>query len=223
MSRYKPYPRYKSSGVAWLGDVPAHWEVKRLKFATSLQRKTSAKDTNLPYVGLENIESWTGKYIPNAEPENTEGVSATFTAGDVLFGKLRPYLAKALLPTFDGICSSELLVLRGKSLLPEYLLRFVLSYDFVNQVDGSTYGTKMPRANWEFIGILPSPEPPDDEQSAIASFLDRETGRIDALVEKKRRFLALLKEKRQALITAAVTGKFDVRLAAVQFRRPAEL
>lgn len=208
---FKQYPKYKDSGVPWLGNVPEGWGVKRLKFAAPLQSgKLAAKGLDLPYIGLENIESWTGKFIPNTEVSETEGVSNTFSAGDVLFGKLRPYLAKALLPDFDGLCSSELLVLRGKEMLPAYLLRFVLLYDFVNQVDASTYGTKMPRANWEFIGNLPAIVPPVDEQSAIAAFLDRETARIDALVEKKTKFIELLKEKRSSLITEAVTGKFDV-------------
>ena len=208
----KPYPKYKPSGVEWLGDVPAGWGVKQLKFAAPLQSgKLAAKGLDLPYIGLENIESWTGKFVPNAEADETEGVSNTFSDGDVLFGKLRPYLAKALLPDFDGLCSSELLVLRGKEMLPAYLLRFVLSYDFVNQVDASTYGTKMPRANWEFIGNLPAIVPPKNEQFAIATFLDRETARIDALLEKTGKSIELLKERRVALITAAVTGKIDVR------------
>ena len=210
----KPYPAYRNSGVPWLGNVPEGWGVKRLKFAAPLQSgKLAAKGLDLPYIGLENIESWTGKFIPNAEADETEGVSNTFSAGDVLFGKLRPYLAKALLPDFDGLCSSELLVLHGKEMLPAYLLRFVLSYDFVNQVDASTYGTKMPRANWEFIGNLPAIVPPVDEQAAIAAFLDRETVRIDVLTEKTKKSIDFLKERRAALITAAVTGKIDVRTA----------
>jgi len=80
----------------------------------------------------------------------------------------------------------------------------VLNPDFISVVDSSTYGAKMPRANWDFIGNLPALVAPPDEQRAIAAFLDRETVRIDALIEKKRRQIELLQEKRSALINKAI-------------------
>ena len=85
----------------------------------------------------------------------------------------------------------------------------MLSKDFISVVDSSTYGAKMPRASWEFIGNLPTLVPSQDEQRAIAAFLDRETGRIDALMEKKQRQIELLQEKRAALISHAVTKGLD--------------
>ena len=72
-------------------------------------------------------------------------------------------------------------------------------------VDGSTFGSKMPRASWEFVGKMPLPLPPLPEQIQIASFLDRECGKLDALQAKQERLIELLKEKRQALISHAVT------------------
>jgi type I restriction enzyme S subunit len=72
----------------------------------------------------------------------------------------------------------------------------------------------MPRANWDFIGNLPALVPPLDEQKAIAAFLDRETARIDALIEKKRRQIELLQEKRAALISHAVTKGLPAAAAA---------
>uniref|UniRef100_UPI003AF6567E restriction endonuclease subunit S n=1 Tax=Thiolapillus sp. TaxID=2017437 RepID=UPI003AF6567E len=94
---------------------------------------------------------------------------------------------------------------------PEFLVRFMLSVGFIREVDSSTYGAKMPRASWDFIGNLPVTLPPTEEQSTIAAFLDEKTTQIDQLIEKKTRFIELIKEKRAALVTEAVTGKFDAR------------
>lgn len=204
------YERYRDSGALWLGDVPNHWVIQRVKFAATLiNDKTEAAHAGLPYVGLENVESWTGKLVGTNKESAADGISNRFAARDVLFGKLRPYLAKVLEASGDGVCSSELLVLRPYEVHSRYLLYLMLSRDFVNIVDSSTYGAKMPRASWDFIGNLSVPIPPSPEQQAIAAFLDRETGKIDALVEKKRRLIELLKEKRAALISHAVTKGLD--------------
>ena len=198
--------------MAWLGEVPGHWGVRRIKYVAPLRNiKILAGESDLSYIGLENIESWSGRYVVQDESNDSEGLSSRFFSSDVLFGKLRPYLAKAFLSNFEGICSSEFLVLQVKGIQSHFLVRFVLSVGFIKEVDSSTYGAKMPRASWEFIGNLPITFPPTEEQSTIATFLDKETTQIDQLIEKKTRFIELLKEKRAALITEAVTGKFDVR------------
>jgi type I restriction enzyme S subunit len=206
VKEWKRYPGYKDSGVEWLGEVPEGWDIVRLKFGVSLiNQKIDGQTLDLPYVGLENIESGTGRFIQSDESLQPEGQSNRFKSGDVLFGKLRPYLAKALRTKYTGICTSELLVLRPRHLTQDFLLYYLLNKEFIQTVNASTYGTKMPRANWDNIGNLPILIPPLPEQCTIAAFLDRETARIDALVEKKRRLVDLLAEKRQALITHAVT------------------
>ncbi|MBM4287535.1 MAG: restriction endonuclease subunit S [Deltaproteobacteria bacterium] len=208
--RWQPYPGYKPSGVDWLGEVPERWAIKRLKYSAQLiNEKVEARDTDLPYIGLEHIESWTGKRIITAEPSSSEGQSNRIRLGDVLFGKLRPYLAKVHRASEDGICTGELLVLKPKCVTQHFLFYYMLSKDFISVVDSSTYGAKMPRASWEFIGNLPTLVPSQDEQRAITDFLDRETGRIDALIEKKQRQIELLQEKRAALISHAVTKGLD--------------
>lgn len=200
------YPAYKPSGVVWLGDVPKHWEVRRLKYTADLINvKVEGAEHDLPYTGLEHIESWTGRRITPQGDCTSDGQANLYRRGDVLFGKLRPYLAKAHAAESDGICTGELLVLRPRAVAQKFLLNYVLNPDFIAVVDSSTYGAKMPRANWDFIGNLPALIPPPDEQRAIAAFLDRETARIDALIEKKRRQIELLQEKRSALISHAVT------------------
>ncbi len=90
-----------------------------------------------------------------------------------------------------------------------YLLYWLLTPQFIDEVDGSTYGAQMPRAGWDFIGNVESPLPPLPVQRRIAEFLDRKTAAIDALIEKKERLLGLLAEKRSALIHRAVTKGLD--------------
>jgi type I restriction enzyme S subunit len=203
----KPYPKTKPSGVQWLGDVPEHWEVKRLKMAAVLtDKKVEADEENpVPYIGLEHIESWTGRLLPIDPDLVPTGIANAFEAGSVLFGKLRPYLAKACTPDFSGLCSTELLVLQGHDLDRHSLRYTLLSEGFIDLVDSSTYGSKMPRANWSFIADCVIPVPSPAEQPAIAAYLDQETGRIDELVDKKRDLIERLKEKRTALISRTVT------------------
>jgi type I restriction enzyme, S subunit len=207
---YAQYNELDGSGVSWLQKKPSHWRIKRLKFSTDLiNNKVSVEESPLPYLGLEHIESWTGRKI-DGEISNSEGLASSFAVGDVLFGKLRPYLAKVYLAQQDGLISSEALVVRSKDELhAEFLKYYMLSRDFINIVDSSTYGSKMPRASWDFIGNLPVLLPEVEEQKAIARFLDFKTAQIDALIAKQKTLLDKLAEKRTALISHAVTKGLD--------------
>ncbi|EZP52860.1 restriction endonuclease subunit S [Delftia sp. RIT313] len=189
--------------MKWLGDIPAHWDCIRLKFVADLVGRKVESQTTEKYVGLENVQSNNGKFIAK-EDVTPEGLSSSFSCGDVLFGKLRPYLAKSWLADISGICSSEFLVLKSKKVDARFLNYFTLTEEFITQVDSSTYGSKMPRASWDFIGLLRVPVP-QTESKKIAAFLDHETAKIDALIEKQQRLIELLKEKRQAVISHAVT------------------
>lgn len=196
------YAEYKDSGVEWLGQVPAHWDVKRLKrISHLLTEKTDRRDGP---VALENIESWSGRYVQTESDYSGEGVG--FESGDILFGKLRPYLAKVLLADFAGEAVGDFHVLRPTSPVVGRFVQYqLLNATFISIVDGSTFGVRMPRASWEFMGGMPLSLPPVPEQTAIAAFLDRETGKIDALVAEQQKLIGLLKEKRQAVISHAVT------------------
>ncbi|WP_446808510.1 restriction endonuclease subunit S [Methylomonas sp. 2BW1-5-20] len=207
---YTQYSEMDSSEISWLQNKPRHWRIKRLKFSTDLiNSKLSVQDSSLPYLGLEHIESWTGRKI-DGEISNSEGLASAFVTDDVLFGKLRPYLAKVHLAQQPGLISSEALVVRAKDgLHAEFLKYYMLSRDFINIVDSSTYGSKMPRASWDFIGNLPVLLPEVEEQQAIARFLDFKAAQIDALIAKKQTLLDKLAEKRTALISHAVTKGLD--------------
>ncbi len=194
---------------------------KRLKYVVSLRRSRvdGARDDR-PYIGLENIESSTGRLIgnpaatgeaPSSATAEGESLSNTFELGDVLFGKLRPYLAKAWVAEFPGRCTTELLVMQPLEADAGFLRYVCLCRAFIDAVDASTFGSKMPRADWDFIGNMLVPVPLLQQQRAIADYLDRETVRLDALVAAKDRVLGLLAEKRRALITRAVTRGLDPR------------
>ncbi|EOW6742693.1 restriction endonuclease subunit S [Cronobacter dublinensis] len=203
MAKYKAYPEYKDSGVEWLEAIPKDWSVTKLKYIADLLTSKSNNTDDL-FVGLENISSGDGKYISKQE-NIADGTSVSFEKNDVLFGKLRPYLAKSWLATFSGVCSSEFLVLRTAKLHPKYLNYYSLTNEFIEQVNSSTYGSKMPRASWEFISLLPVPTCSYSLSEKVAWFLDHETAKIDNLIEKQQQLIELLKEKRQAVISHAVT------------------
>ncbi len=198
---------FKDSGIEWLGEIPQHWNILKLKHIASLRNQ---KSNNIDFrIGLENIESKTGKFIPSSEVVFEEdGIG--FKKGDILFGKLRPYLAKVFLTDRDGICVSEFLVLKIKSESNKFIKFLMLSSLFIDIVDSSTYGTKMPRANWEFIGNLKIPLPPLKEQEQIANFLDEKCEKIDLLIEKTKKQIKLIKEYKTTLINQAVCGRIDL-------------
>jgi type I restriction enzyme S subunit len=203
----KPYVSYKPSGVPWLDDVPEHWEVKKIKFLAQLVGgKTAVVEAGVRYVGLEHIEAGTGKFVAETEGMQTEAESTVnvFESGCVLFGKLRPYLAKAVVADTSGVCSSEFLVLRPTSMNAEYLKRCLLLDSVIKTIDASTFGSKMPRADWAFISQLGLPQPPLAEQQAIADYLDTETARIDDLMSEKESLIGLLREYRQSVIAETV-------------------
>ena len=155
---------------------------------------------------MENIESKSGRYIPT--DSKYEGDGTSFRKGDVLFGKLRPYLAKVLAPEFDGAAIGDIYVFRPTDRISTCFLKYMLLSDaFISIVDSSTYGTKMPRANWEFISCVPVVVPTQDEQKVIASFLDEKCVEIDRLLDLKRQKIEKLKDYKKSVIYEAVTGK----------------
>ncbi|WCM93165.1 restriction endonuclease subunit S [Acidovorax sp. NCPPB 2350] len=200
------HEEYKDSGVNWLGNIPTQWTTARLKSKVSLITEKASQRTHP--VALENIESWSGRFIPTEGDFEGDGIA--FVAGDLLFGKLRPYLAKAYLACNSGEAVGDFHVLRPNKTLDSRFFQYqVLNKSFIDITDGSTFGSKMPRASWEFLGNMPLALPSLDEQRIVAAFLDRETAKIDALIAEQEKLIDLLAEKRQATISHAVTRGLD--------------
>ena len=214
MAGLEPYPAMKDSGAPLLGEVPDHWIVKRLKFSVDniLDQGIEQRGADV-HIALEHVESWTGQIRCADSHSSFDSQLKRFRSGDVLFGKLRPYLAKVTRPKSSGCCVGEFLVLRPRhqDLKGAFLEVFLRSKPVIDAVSNSTFGAKMPRADWQFIGGMSALLPPLFEQSAIVRFLDHTDRRIRRYIRAKQNLIALLEEQKQAIIHQAVTGQIDVR------------
>jgi type I restriction enzyme, S subunit len=210
-----------------------------VKLRRAVQLVTTCIDEERPAVALENVESGTGHLIGMqlAIKRGTEPGLASVEPGDVLFGKLRPYLAKTWLASFPTHASTELLCFRPKIGVESRWLRYlVASGPFMGWATATSDGTKMPRTSWEKVRDFEFVLPSNRQQRGIADFLDAETARIDALVGLRRVQLDLLTEKVQSrlltllgdwrtdsmlslrkLRTSVFTGPFGTQLAASEY------
>jgi len=211
---FPAYPVYKDSEVAWLGEVPSHWDVSPVKVIATFNDEVLTEATD-PELEIE--------YIEISDVEETHGVKGatalTFgdapsrarriaRAGDILVSTVRTYL-RAIAPVpanLDGaIASTGFCVIRGRSADSDFLGYALRSEAFVAEVIARSVGVSYPAINASDLVAIQVPLPTDLEQTAIAAFLDRETAKIDGLVAEQERLIALLKEKRQAVISHAVT------------------
>jgi type I restriction enzyme S subunit len=219
LRKWKPYLVYKDSGVGWLGEVPAHWEVKRLKNITQINPEVLPEDTDpdyaLQYIDITNVND-KGSIIDVQEMRFDEAPSrARRKVGhdDTIISTVRTYL-KAIgfinNPPENLIVSTGFAVLRTMAgVKPGFLWRLVQSQQFVDSVVSHSEGVSYPGINPSRLACLPILLPPVEEQAAITCFIDQETAKIDALVAKKVRQIELLQEKRSALISRAVTRGLD--------------
>ena len=195
----------KDSGIEWIGAIPTTWHTQKMKYISNfIQNKYSSDYGLLPYIGLENIASWSGSFISTNSQYDREQ-SLICEPEDILFGKLRPYLAKVYMNDRLCCCSNEFAVIRVNGQNKRYMWYQLLSHGFIFEIDRSTYGTKMPRANAEFIRNVFVALPSEIEQQKIANYLDKMCAEIDAVLEKTRASIEEYKKLKQAVITQAVT------------------
>jgi len=208
-----PKVKFKPSGVEWIGDIPEHWEVRRLKFLChNLNEQTSEKQPGETYIALEHVESWTGRISLPDDEISFDSQVKRFKPGDVLFGKLRPYLAKVTRPQTAGVCVGEFLVLRATgNVSANFLEQKLRSKRVIDLINSSTFGAKMPRADWTFIGNLKFTYPPADEQQEILEHIQEKSAEIDQAISRAQREIELMREYRTRLISDVVTGQVDVR------------
>jgi type I restriction enzyme S subunit len=133
------YEAYNESGVEWLGEVPRHWELKRLKALVRLMTERAA--TRERPVALENVVSWSGRLIETDNEFDGDGVA--FNASDLLFGKLRPYLGKLHVAEFSGEAVGDFHVMRpAADLASRFALYQLVRREVISVIDGSTFGAK---------------------------------------------------------------------------------
>lgn len=213
----QPYLPVRDSGVTWLGVIPRHWDVQRLKAGVcNVVDQVSAEHVDASAITLEDVEGWTGR-IRRRPAIPFDSTMKRFRANDVLFGKLRPYLAKVARASMPGLCVGEFLVLRPRDdmIAPTYLAHLMRSKPVIDEVSAASFGAKMPRAEWDFVGTLRIPIPPADEQAAIVRFLDHADQRIKRAIHAKQKLIALLHEQRQAVIHRAATRGLDPHVSLV--------
>ena len=216
--RYRAYTVYKDSGVQWLGEIPAHWEVKRLKHVATWNDEVLPErmDSTLEmtYVDISSVDSVQGI----VEKERLTFETAPSRArrivrdGDIIVSTVRTYLraiASIVQPESDMIVSTGFAVIRPRTIGSAFAAYGIRAPYFVDSVVANSVGVSYPAINSHELVSLPVICPTDEEQEAIVAFLDREIDKIDALVDKKERLLELLHEKRTALITRAVTKGLD--------------
>ncbi len=209
----------KDSGVEWLGEVPAHWDVKKFSHCT-IVKSGQVDPTRLPYSGFtliapNHIESGTGKIIglEISEAQGADSGKYLCSEGEVIYSKIRPNLAKVCLsPSNETICSADMYPISGiNGLSNKFLYWSLLSNWFTSFVTLESDRVAMPKINREKLAEILLPIPPENEQAGLAVWLKNKTDIVDSLLEKARNGIELLQERRTALISAAVTGKIDVR------------
>jgi type I restriction enzyme S subunit len=149
------------------------------------------------YVGLENLKSGNYHIKDYAPSRNIKSICKIFEKGYLLYGKLRPNLDKAAIANFDGVCSTEIMVLNSKiNTFNEFIIFHIHSDNFIQYVSNKTFGTKMPRTSMEIIGDYTIPLPPFIEQHKIAAILST----VDASIEATERIIAQIEQLKKGLI-----------------------
>jgi type I restriction enzyme S subunit len=223
------YPDYRSTGAAWLAEMPTHWTIKRLRYVVGFPNKGEVRclplDTAVSFVPMEAVGEYGGLLLDQVRPiEEVLNGYTFFRDGDVIVAKITPCFENgkgALAQGLEngvGFGTTELHVLRaGAEILPKYLFYLTLGEHFRKLGTAEMYGAGgQKRVPERFLQNLRHPLPPLDEQRAIVAFLDRETAHIDRLIAAKERLIGLLQEKRAALVERVVS---TVSTQLVKLRR----
>ena len=217
-----PYPAYKNSGIEWLGRIPAHWEVKRLKHLLAEPLKYGANEPaehteyNLPrYIRITDIRE-DGTLRDDSFRSLPENIAKPYllVAGDILFARSGATVGKTFRyhPSWGKAAYAGYLIrarLDNIQAFSNFVEYFTQSQGYTDWLQNTFIQATIQNVSAERYASLRISIPPLPEQRAIADFLDRETARIDGLVAKKERLIELLQKKRAALISHAVTKGLD--------------
>ena len=196
---------------SFLDDLPAGWKFDRFKDVVSLRNeKTDAASAEEDYLELEDLESGSGRILSRRNTLEVGSAVTLFKKGDVLFGKLRPYLEKYWEAEFDGKCTGEILAFNPQRIASRFLFYCLGSRWFIERCNALAYGAKMPRVSWPTqLSQFNFPLPPLPEQQRITAYLDASCVAIDAAVTAKRRQLETLDALRKSTIKRAVMMGLD--------------
>lgn len=156
-----------------------------------------------PLVDLDQIEGGSGRLMSTSEASEALSLRAVFKPGDVLFGKLRAYLRKFWYADGDGLCTTEIWVLRAKAGVHGRFVRYIVETNQFIEVASGAYGTHMPRSDWGTVRALPVTIPPHDEQVAIASAL----GDVDTEIGLLHQRLSKARDVKQGMMQELLTGR----------------
>lgn len=198
----------KDSGVEWIGEIPKDWKTSKLKYLTTERSESALMTSEDIYIGLENVPSNKNEVV-EIQTENLQSIQNICKKDDVMFSKLRPYLNKVIICPCDCFCTSEFIIYKCFEGENRYLRYFLTNAAFIDVVTASTYGTKMPRANPQFIKNLEICYCDLAEQQQIADYLDTQCSEIDATTEDIQKEISLLEEYKKSVITEAVTKGLD--------------
>ncbi len=201
MKKYKKYEKYKDSGIEWIGEIPEHWEVKKIKYFYNFSMGQTILKTNLINDGVIPVYSATES---NAIFGYVNKANVILQKGDLVIPARGNSIGFVYLVEDKSTCTQTTIYGKriNKKITPKYLYYYQIGFRLnLFQFDR----TAIPQITVEQVKENPILIFDVKEQTAIAEFLDRETARIDAVIEKKKKLIELLKEKRTALITKAVT------------------
>lgn len=191
--------------------IPEGW--KAVEFhdcATRAKKKIDpvTNDFNFRCIELEHISQETGKIIGETESKQQTSSKNHFRSGNVLFGKLRPYLHKFAFCDFEGVCSSEIWVLQNKSICTSRYLFYLIQTDTFLSASIQTTGTKMPRSDWSVVGKAKFFLPSLEEQERITALLDQ----VEKNIELLERYVMQLKQQKKGLMQKLLTGEIRVKV-----------
>lgn len=216
-----PHPNLKPSGIEWLGDVPEHWmirELRRISLVLDCKHKTvSFVDDGVPLASIREVHGSTvdlssAKYTTEEEYLDMIEGDRRPRKGDIIYSRNATVGDAALVTTSERFCmGQDVCLIRAPKHNPRYLLYLFRSAALLEQVESLMIGSTFRRINVGQIKAFWICTPPFHEQAVIADFLDSETAKIDRMTANVETVIERLQEYRTALITAAVTGKIDVR------------
>ena len=179
--------------------APSGWSLIRMEEACELRKEAinPVEHSSMRYVGLEHIDPGNPELKRNGNSSEVNSSKSRFYPGDILYGKLRPYLDKSALVDFEGLCSTDILVLKSKeSTIPQFLVNLIHTNQFLNYAISTSTGVNHPRTSWSSISAFQFLLPPLPEQRAIALALRAVQGAREA----RLREVALERERKAALM-----------------------